>query len=220
MEGDMKIKDIMAIGALTVPKEESVEAAARLMKDQSVGLLLVGTGEHIDGVVTDRDLLVRCVAQGDSPSSTTVGECMSSDVITVDPEADPLDTASVMRIQKIHRMPVAENGKPLGVVSLTDITQAMDEPLHDLLIGSGSVRQASRSTHYNLIGVAALTLIAPLHLNDVIQIVGHNTDLKQPVTSMEIEHTTVESASPGEDVAIKVNGRVRTGDSIYLETVR
>ena len=124
-------------------------------------------------------------------------------------------------------MPVAENGKPLGVVSLTDITQAMDEPLHDLLIGSGSVRQAARSTligsvshYYNLIGVAALTLIAPLHINDVIQIVGRNTELKQPVTSMEIEHSIVELASPGDDVAIKVNGRVRTGDSVYLETVR
>jgi len=223
----MKVEEIMAIGALTVPKEETVEAAARLMKDQSIGLLIVGSEEHIDGVITDRDLLVRCIAQGDSASDSIVGEYMSSNVITVDADADPLETANVMAIQKFHRMPVVKDGKPAGVVSLTDITQAMSEPIHNLLVGSGIPRHPAKSTligsvnhYFNLISVAVLTLNAPLHINDVVQIVGRRTDLKQPVTSMEIDHSTVESAFPGDDVAIKVNGRVRTGDSVYLETVR
>lgn len=221
----MKVKDIMAVGALTVPKDATVEAAARLMRDQSVGMLLIVDEEHLDGVVSDRDLLVRCVAAGDSPSEAKVEDYMSSDVTTVGPDSDPFQAASIMRMQRIHRLPVSDNGKPVGVVSLTDIAQAMEEPLHDLLIGSGAARRAAMATfkgkvshYFNSIGVAVLDLDSPLHMNDVIHIVGHTTDLKQPVTSMEINHKRVDAAYPGDDVAVKVWDRVRTGDAVYMET--
>lgn len=221
----MKVKDIMAVGALTVPRDATVEAAARLMRDQSVGMLLVGDEGQLDGVVTDRDLLVRCVAVGDSPLEAKVAEYMSSDVTTCRPEDDPFEAASIMRVLRLHRLPVTERGKTVGVISLTDIAQAMDEPLHNLLIGSGVVRRAAMATfvgivshYYNYIGVAAFNLQAPLHKNDVIHIVGRTTDLKQPVISMQIDHKPVDVAYPGDDIAVKVNERVRTGDSVYMET--
>lgn len=221
----MKVRDIMAIGALTVPPEQTVEAAAKLMRDQSVGMLLVGSEHHLDGVVSDRDLLIRCIAQGDLPQTATVENYMSTEVTTIGPNDDALLAASMMRMRRIHRMPVAENGQVVGVVSLTDIAQAMDAPLHDLLIGSSAVRRPAMSSlvgavthYYNHVGVAAFALQSPLHINDVIHIVGNTTDLKQPVLSIEIDHEPYEAAYPGDAAAVKVNGRVRSGDLVYLET--
>lgn len=221
----MKVKDIMAIGALTVPREQTVEAVARLMRDQSVGMLIVGDEDHLDGVVSDRDLLVRCVAVGDSPKEARIENYMSTEVVTIGPNDDPLLAASIMRMNRIHRMPVADSGKVVGVVSLTDIAQAMDAPLHDLLIGSSAIRRPAMSSlvgavthYYNHLGVAALALQSPVHVNDMIHVVGNTTDLKQAVLSIEIEHEPYEAAYPGDAAAIKINSRVRSGDLVYLET--
>ena len=185
----------------------------------------MGDDEHVEGVVSDRDILVRCIAGGDEPGTAKIGDYMSSDVITIEPTADPFEAASIMRMQRFHRMPVAENGRVIGVISLTDITQAMDEPLHDLLVGSGVARRVAISSlagvvnhYFNHIGVALLRLQAPLHKNDSIRIVGHSTDLQQLIMSMEIDHDQVDAAYPGDDVALKVNARVRTGDYVYIET--
>lgn len=220
----MRVEDIMAVGALTIPRGETVEAAARLMRDQSVGMLIVGDEEHVDGVVSDRDLLVRCVAAGDTPTNAKVEDCMTPDVVSIEPNTDPFKAASIMRIQMIHRLPVIEKGRAVGVISLTDIAQAMDEPLHDLLIGSSAARRIAKSAfigvvkhYFNHIGVAAISLESPLHKNDVVHFVGNTTNLKQLVTSMEIDHKQVEAAYPGDDVAIKVNERVRTSDFVYQE---
>ena len=80
----------------------------------------------------------------------------------------------------------------------------------ELLIG--------KVTHYySRIGVAALSLEAPLHTGDRLHILGRTTDLEQTVESMEIEHRQVESASAGDDVAISVAARVREGDQVYRE---
>lgn len=221
----MKVKDIMAIGALTVPREQTVEAVARLMRDQSVGMLIVGDADHLDGVVSDRDLLVRCVAAGDSPKEAKIEDYMSTEVVTIGPGEDPLLAASMMRINRIHRMPVTESGTVVGVVSLTDIAQAMDAPLHDLLIGSSAIRRPAMSSlvgavthYYNHLGVAALALQSPIHINDIIHVVGNTTDLKQPVLSIEIDHEPYEAAYPGDAAAIKISSRVRSGDLVYLET--
>jgi signal-transduction protein with cAMP-binding, CBS, and nucleotidyltransferase domain len=220
----MRVEDIMAVGALTIPRSETVEAAAKLMRDQSVGMLIVGDEDHVDGVVSDRDLLVRCVAVGETPTTAKVEDCMSPDVITIGPDTDPFQAASIMRIQMFHRLPVVDNGRAIGVISLTDIAQAMDEPLHDLLIGSNAARRIAKSTfigmvkhYFNHIGVAAISLQSPLHKNDVVHFVGHTTNLKQVVSSMEIDHQQVDAAYSGDDVAMKVNERVRTSDFIYQE---
>jgi len=81
----------------------------------------------------------------------------------------------------------------------------------ELLIG--------KVTHYySRIGVAALSLEAPLRTGDRIHIVGHTTDLEQAVESMEVEHGKVDAAGPGDDAAISVVGKVRDGDQVYRVT--
>ena len=75
-----------------------------------------------------------------------------------------------------------------------------------------------RVTHYySHLSVAAVTLDAPLTRGSRIHIKGHTTDLVQPVSSMEVEHASVERAGPGDDVALKVDDHVREHDRIYLE---
>lgn len=223
----MKVKHIMAVGALTIPVGETVETAAKLMRDQSVGMLLVGVEGHVEGIVTDRDLAIRSTAEGITPTSARIEDYMTPDVISISPDADPFEASSVMRRKRIHRLPVVDEGKAIGVVSLTDVRQAMDTPLHDLLFGTSMSRRldiptlAGTVVHYfNHLGVATLDLHSPLRTNDVIHIVGHTTDLNQAVISMEIDHEQVDEAFPGDDVALKVEGRVRTADSVFVEIVK
>jgi len=72
--------------------------------------------------------------------------------------------------------------------------------------------------YYSRLGVASLSLRAPLSKGDRIRILGHTTDLAEAVDSIEIDHQQIDQARPGDDVAIKVVGRVREGDKIYRET--
>jgi len=80
-------------------------------------------------------------------------------------------------------------------------------------------RRIGEITHYfNKIGVAVLDLRDVLTVGDRIHVIGHTTDLVQTVNSMEIDHEKVETAGPGDDVALKVEGRVREGDELFLVT--
>lgn len=80
------------------------------------------------------------------------------------------------------------------------------------------VRIGEVTHYYNRIGVAVLDLIAELNVGDTVHIQGSNTDFTQSVTSMEIDHQKVESVGPGSEVALKVNQRVRQGDSLFKVT--
>ena len=220
----MKIKDVMVVGAVTIGVGSSVAEAAALMREQDVGMLVVGEESLVEGVVTDRDLLIRCVGEGHMPDSCPVSDHATVPVITIDPEADALDAAHILREKRIKRMPVIEGGVLMGVVSFTDISQAVGQPLHDLLFGSGTVRHVPTSmrigtiTHYyNKIGVGALDLEAPVHLGDTVHIIGRATSVKQQVESLEIDHKRVDTAYRGDDAALRVAGRVRPGDVVYRE---
>jgi CBS domain-containing protein len=220
----MKVKDIMAVGAVTIAGGDSVASAARLMRDQKVGMLVVGDGQELQGLVTDRDLLIRCVSEGHRPAECKVSGHMSSPVVTMDAEADVLDAAQVLREKCIKRLPVMEGGILAGVLSLTDVAQAFDRPLHDVLFGTGRLRQAPASVYvgrvdhyYSHLGVGGLALVAAIHRGDRARIVGHTTNLAFAVDSLEIDHRQVEAAYPGDEVALKVPGRVRHGDAVYIE---
>jgi CBS domain-containing protein len=220
----MKTKDIMVVGVVTTGGDDSVTAAARLMRVQNVGMLVVGNGSKTEGVVTDRDLLVRCVAENHAPSQCKVSAHMTAPVIAVDAELDVLQTAKLLREKGIKRVAVTEDGKLAGVLSLTDIAQAMDEPLHDVLFGAGKPRKAPVSyfvgkvNHYfTNLGVGGVSLEAPLRTGDRVHVVGHTTSMSFTVDSLEVNHRKTDAAYPGDDIAIKVPSRVRPGDRVYVE---
>lgn len=120
----MKIREIMTNPAIRINQEEPVSVAARLLARYNVGSLPVCTGEgKLCGVVTDRDLVTRCMASGILPEKTTVGEIMTRGVVTVRPDADTVTAARLMAERQIRRLPVVENGRLCGMVSLGDLAE-------------------------------------------------------------------------------------------------
>ncbi|MBR7122391.1 MAG: CBS domain-containing protein [Oscillospiraceae bacterium] len=123
----MKVRDIMTKPAIHISPTESVEVAARTLKQHNIGVLPVcGTDGKLCGVVTDRDLVTRCVASGRTPAQTAVREIMTSQVTSVQPDMETGVAAHLMGRQQIRRLPVVENGKLCGMVSLGDLSKRED----------------------------------------------------------------------------------------------
>lgn len=127
----MKLREIMTKTVVRINPEESVAVAARTLARYNIGALPVCGGDgRICGVVTDRDLVTRCIAAGRQPSMTPVREVMTTNVISVRPDMDAGLAAQMMGRQQIRRLPVVENGKLCGMVSLGDLA-AYDESSYD-----------------------------------------------------------------------------------------
>ena len=123
----MKIKEIMTRHTVTVGAEESVEVAARTLTQYNIGALPVcGADGRVCGMVTDRDLVIRCVAAGKQPAQTKVREVMTGQVVSVKPDMELGVAAHLMGRCQIRRLPVTENGMLCGVVSLGDLANRED----------------------------------------------------------------------------------------------
>ncbi|MFE9095854.1 CBS domain-containing protein [Streptomyces sp. NPDC007264] len=120
------VRDIMTAAPVTVQPQTSVTTVARLMRDQNIGAVLVAEGDRLRGLVSDRDLVVRALADGEDPEQTTVAGVCSGDLVTVEAE-DELDRAvDLMREHSVRRVPVVEDGRPVGIVSLGDLAIERD----------------------------------------------------------------------------------------------
>lgn len=118
----MKVKDVMTSPAINIHPEESVEVAARTLAHYNIGILPVcGDDGSLCGLVTDRDLVTRCIASNRSPGATTVREIMTGQVMTAQPDMEAGVAAHLMGRQQIRRLPVVENGKLCGMVTLGDL---------------------------------------------------------------------------------------------------
>lgn len=123
----MKIQDIMTKQVITISPGESVEVAARVLTHYNIGVLPVCNGSGtLQGVVTDRDLVTRCLASNRDPSKTQVGQIMSEGVVSVKPDMDTAVAAHLMGRQQVRRLPVVDNGKLCGMVSLADLANRED----------------------------------------------------------------------------------------------
>ena len=123
----MKVRDIMTNSVIGISAEESVEVAARQLAHYNVGALPVyGKDGKICGMVTDRDLVVRCLASGLQPSQTKVRQVMTGQVTSVDGEMDVAVAAHLMGRQQIRRLPVTENGRLCGMISLGEMAVRVD----------------------------------------------------------------------------------------------
>ena len=118
----MKLRDIMTNPVIRIHPDESVAVAARTLTNYNIGILPVCGGDgRLCGLVTDRDLVTRCIASGRSPASTPVREVMTSHVVTGQPDMDSSAAAGLMGREQIRRLPVLENGRLCGMVSLGDL---------------------------------------------------------------------------------------------------
>lgn len=121
------LKDLMTPNPLTVSRDTPVEQAARSMRDECIGDVIVTDGDTLCGIVTDRDIVVRAIAEGRDPTTTTVGDICSSDLVTLSPDAGVDEAVTLMRERALRRLPIVENGRPVGVVSIGDLAIERDE---------------------------------------------------------------------------------------------
>lgn len=118
----MKLREVMTNPVIRIRPEEPVAVAARTLDHYNIGILPVcGSDGRVCGMLTDRDIVVRCLAAGRSPATTTVGEIMTSQVYSVRPDMEVGAAARIMGREQIRRLPVMENGKLCGMVSLADL---------------------------------------------------------------------------------------------------
>jgi CBS domain-containing protein len=120
------VRDVMTRNAVTVESGDTITAAARTMRDANIGDVVVVERGHVCGILTDRDIVVRSVADGRDPGATRVGEICSRDLTTLSPDHAIEDAVAVMRQKAIRRLPIVEEGRPVGVVSLGDLALERD----------------------------------------------------------------------------------------------
>ena len=122
-----QVKEVMTERPVTLDRAASLAEAAQLMRDRDIGDVIVVEGQDAAGIVTDRDIVIRGVADGADPNRTRVGEVVSGELASVGPD-DPVEQAiTVMREKAIRRIPVLEGGNLVGIVSLGDLAVERDQ---------------------------------------------------------------------------------------------
>ena len=119
----MIVRDIMSPGVTTVTQDDTAFKAATLMKNHNIGAIPVMCGKKVCGMVTDRDIVLRCIASGKDANECKIGEVMTGSAVTVTPDRQVSDAASIMASEQLRRLPVVENGELTGIVSLSDIAR-------------------------------------------------------------------------------------------------
>ncbi|HSE47680.1 MAG TPA: CBS domain-containing protein [Terriglobales bacterium] len=117
----MKVRDIMTPNPRTAEPDTTLEEIATLMKQEDVGVIPVMEDNRVTGIVTDRDIVVRCIAAGKDPIECTAEDIMSEGVNTIAPDADVDDAADLMSEKQVRRLAVVDNGRLVGMLSLGDI---------------------------------------------------------------------------------------------------
>lgn len=120
----MKVKELMTPQVIRIDPEESASVAARTLTRYNIGALPVcGADGKLWGVLTDRDIVTRCLAAGQNAEGTRVRQIMTNNVVCVDPNMDVTAAASMMARRQVRRLPVVENGVLCGMISLGDLCQ-------------------------------------------------------------------------------------------------
>jgi CBS domain-containing protein len=121
------VKDAMTSDVKTAAPSQSLTDVARLMKQEDVGSVPVVDGERLVGVVTDRDIVVRGIADGSDPHAIKAGDIASRDIVTVRPGDDLDDAMRLMAQHQVRRLPVVDDGQLVGVVAQADVAQEAKE---------------------------------------------------------------------------------------------
>jgi CBS domain-containing protein len=116
-----KMRDIMSYAPVSMAANESVFAAARAMKEHGIGTVLVLTYGKLSGLVTDRDIAIRVLAENRNPLTTRIGDICSTELAVLGPDDDVTAAAKLVRERAVRRIPIVQDGTPIGVVSIGDL---------------------------------------------------------------------------------------------------
>ena len=122
------IKDVMTSNPCSIDADKPVAYAAKMMRDEDVGLAPIVEGDKLIGMLTDRDIAVRVVAEGRDPGQVTVKDVASKQVVTIDPQQDLDEALRIMAKHQVRRLAVVEEGgKLVGVVAQADVAREGDD---------------------------------------------------------------------------------------------
>lgn len=122
-----KVREVMTSEPVALHADTTIQEAARKMRERGIGDVLVTQDSMICGLVTDRDIVIRVVAEGRDPSKAKLDEFCSHDLVFVGPDDDANRAVELMRIRAVRRIPVVENGRPIGIVTIGDMAMERDE---------------------------------------------------------------------------------------------
>jgi CBS domain-containing protein len=121
-------REIMHAGTTCVQENETLEDAARRMSELDVGALpICGPDDRLHGIITDRDIVVKCLAKGKDPRTMTAGQLAQGRPITIDAEADTGQVLRAMEEHRIRRLPVIDNHRLVGMISEADLARRLPE---------------------------------------------------------------------------------------------
>jgi len=122
-----RIRELMTVKPRTVKTGDSIVDAAKLMRGEDAGIAPIVDGDRLVGVLTDRDIAIRVVAEGKDPGATKVEEVASHELVTLDPEQDLDEALRLMALHQVRRLPVVEqDGKLVGIVAQADVARHAD----------------------------------------------------------------------------------------------
>jgi CBS domain-containing protein len=122
-----KVRDVMTQRPTSVSPSQPIQEVARIMRDEDVGSLPVVDGEQVTGIVTDRDIVVRGLAEGRDVNGLTVQDVASRGVQTVEADAELDEALRVMASHQVRRVPVVEGGRLVGVLAQADVAEHGDD---------------------------------------------------------------------------------------------
>lgn len=120
------VRHVMTAGVVAVRPDASLVEAAELMRSHDIGDVVVADGQEVVGVLTDRDIVVRAVAEGIDPMTVSVRSVCTSPALLVGPDDSVADAVALMRKHAVRRLPVVDGDLPIGMVSLGDLAEARD----------------------------------------------------------------------------------------------
>ena len=127
----VKIREVMTPDPISLPANSSSMEAARTMRDADIGNVVVVDGQKVFGIVTDRDIVLRVIAEGRDPAVTPLRDICSHELTILSPQDSVDDAVRLMREKAIRRLPVVENHRPVGIVSIGDL--ALEKEPHSAL---------------------------------------------------------------------------------------
>ncbi|MFL5946484.1 MAG: CBS domain-containing protein [Gaiellaceae bacterium] len=139
------VRDAMTENPRSIAASASVVEAARLMREQHIGSLPVTEDERLVGMITDRDITTRVVAENSVPETTTVGDVYSRDLISVEPSNELEEALQLMARHQVRRLPVVENGRLVGMVAQADIALKESEKTRELVEAISEPSEQERS---------------------------------------------------------------------------
>jgi CBS domain-containing protein len=141
----LKVRDTMTGSPRSIDASTSVVEAAQLMREGHIGSLPITDDELLVGMITDRDIAMRVVAEAADHTKTSVGDVSSRDLVTVEPDEDLDEALQLMARHQVRRLPVVENGRLVGIVAQADIALSENEKTGKLVEAISAPSERERS---------------------------------------------------------------------------